>query len=107
MHALQSIEDLKKVAANTRDAPAFLDLAERATNYVMTHWEEREHVARIMAGVWMSLPATDRSPALDEIGGAFADLELPDAHIHLTEGMTVRGRWARLAAEIHAGRSFI
>ncbi|MGC1176902.1 MAG: hypothetical protein WA843_02430 [Candidatus Saccharimonadales bacterium] len=69
-----------------KDKPTYVDfyrLSSLATGLIDDYWSEREQIAYVITGAWLSFNFNVNEPieaALDEIGGSFGSLELPDAH---------------------------
>ena len=84
----------------------FLQMAKRAVDAYAQEPEAREKIAYNITGLWfviedkMGKQYVEQYPAIAEIGGRFADLELPDAHISLEGAESIDGMWINLADEI-------
>lgn len=78
----------------------FLSMAKMAIKTYRQQPEKREEIARSMAGLWFSDEEVEEGSSIDEIGGYFADLELPDAHIDIKGFESVEDKWDALAEKI-------
>lgn len=99
------LQSMERMVSELAEKPAitrgdFLDLAEQA---IIAHRENpanREQIARIMTGVWMGFDEVSNDEVMHEIGGRFADLEVPDEHISLEGAESIDELWANLAKDI-------
>jgi hypothetical protein len=80
----------------------FIDFAKAAICAYEAEPDRREEIARLVTSAWLDHSDRWRNPRLDEIGGGFADLELPDGHISLRPGESVRARWLSLGKKVDA-----
>ncbi len=72
----------------------FLYLCKEAVDLAKVEWQDREIIATRVAQIWLR-HRDELSADADTIGGWFAVLEVPDAHIDTSEG-TVPELWERL-----------
>lgn len=94
----QTVSELAEKPAISRSD--FLDLAEQAVVAYKENPANREQIARIMTGVWMGFEEVKDDEVMHEIGGKFADLEMPDEHISLEGAESIEEMWDNLANEI-------
>ena len=84
----------------------FLSMAKRAVDTYAQEPNTREKIAYKMTGLWLVIEDKmgekyiEQHPAIAEIGGEFADLEMPDAHISLEGYTSVEERWYALSQRI-------
>jgi hypothetical protein len=70
----------------------FVDLCMLATKLIDAHWDKRQGMAYHIAGAWLKYKNIDQDDLLDQIGGEFGILELPDHHAAGSEEQ-VRQKW--------------
>lgn len=85
----------------------FLNIAQQAIAAYKEDPEKREKLAYKMAGLWfvtedkMGKEFTGENTAIAEIGGEFADLEIPDIHVGLGDYNSVEEKWQGLEQKIN------
>lgn len=95
----QTVSELAKKPAISRSD--FLDLAKQAVVAYKENPANREQIARIMTGVWMGFEEVKDDEVMHEIGGEFADLEMPDVHVALGDYNSVKEKWQGLEQKIN------
>ncbi len=88
------------ISKQSLDEESFLRLASRAISAYKEDPSMREDIARIMTGIWISNLDVEEGSEIDLIGGEFADLELPDAHIDISDFSSVEEKWGALEKKI-------
>lgn len=73
----------------------FVDLCLLATKLIDTNWNKRQGMAYHIAGAWLKYKNIDDNDLLDQIGGEFGTLELPDHHAAGSEA-AVRQKWQQV-----------
>jgi hypothetical protein len=73
----------------------FVDLCLLATKLIDTHWDKRQGMAYHIAGAWLKYKNLEQDDLLDQIGGEFGTLELPDYHAAGSEE-EVRTKWSEV-----------
>ena len=94
------VESLQK-----QDEVTEQDFFTMAQQVILSYREEpkrREEIARTMAGLWFHDKDIEEGSFIDEIGGEFADLELPDAHVDIKGFPGVEEKWEALANRIQS-----
>lgn len=100
---MESSRDLEHFLAQTSqfdtaacDPETFRDLSRRALSVYEQHPEQGEAVAQLMTGIWFrSSKAWPRHGAEWKIGGLFADLDVPPAHVEGGEARALE-KWATI-----------
>ena len=79
----------KKDGISERD---FVDFCLLATRLIDANWDKRQGMAYHIAGAWLNYKNIDKDDLLDQIGGEFGNLELPDHHAAGSQ-RAVRAKW--------------
>ncbi len=82
-------------AKKSIDEREFVDLCLLATKLIDAHWNKRQGMAYRIAGAWLSYENIEQDSLLDQIGGEFGVLELPDYHVAGSEA-EVRKEWDKI-----------
>lgn len=80
----------------------FVTLAQKAIDVYRQNPEARQEIAYSMTGLWGRFDNLQEDESTHEIGGEFADLELPDHHVDLGDHTSVEDKWNSLAQKIEA-----
>ncbi len=84
----------------------FVDFCLLAVNLIDSNWDKRQGMAYYIAGAWVKYKNIEKDDLLDQIGGEFGILELPDAHSAGSEE-EVRKKWHEVAKLVQeAGKKF-
>ena len=94
------VESLQKQDEVTEED--FLTMAQQAILSYREEPKRREEIARTMTGLWFHDKDIEEGSLLDQIGGEFADLELPDAHVDIKGFPGVEEKWEALAHKIQS-----
>ena len=94
------VESLQKQDEVTEEE--FFTVAQQAILSYREEPERREEIARTMTGLWFNDKGIEEGSLLDQIGGEFADLELPDAHVDIKGFPGVEEKWEALAHKIQS-----
>lgn len=73
----------------------FVNLCLLATELIDTDWDKRQGIAYHIAGAWLKYKNLEQYDLLDQIGGEFGTLELPDHHAAGSEE-EVRKKWSEV-----------
>jgi hypothetical protein len=73
----------------------FVDFCQLAVNLVNSNWDKRQGLAYNITGAWGKYKNIGEDNLLDQIGGEFGTLELPDAHVAGSEEQ-VRQKWGEV-----------
>lgn len=77
----------------------FLYLCKEAVDLTKVAWDEREVIAERITHIWLR-HSDELSDDAKMIGGLFADLDLPDAHIDTNQGLTIPELWEQLDSTV-------
>lgn len=73
----------------------FVDFCLLATSLIDNNWNKRQGLAYHIAGAWLNYKSISEDDLLDQIGGEFGTLELPDHHAAGSED-EVRQKWNKV-----------
>jgi hypothetical protein len=94
------VESLQKQGEVTEED--FFTMAQQAILSYREEPKRREEIARTMTSLWLNDKDIEEGSLLDQIGGEFADLELPDAHVDIKGFGSVEEKWEALANKIQS-----
>src|SRR6266508_551509 len=73
----------------------YILLCKEAVELAKKEWQDRDIIANRMAHIWLR-HEKELSEDAGVIGGLFATLELPDAHIDVSQELSVKQQWEKL-----------
>jgi hypothetical protein len=82
-------------AKESIDEREFIDLCVLATKLIDANWNKRQGMAYHIAGAWLKYKNLEQADLLNQIGGEFGTLELPDYHAAGSEE-EVRKKWSEV-----------
>lgn len=100
VHRFESLKSRKSIS---RDE--FLNLAAAAISVYHQDQTTRHHLAWLVSNLWVAHDEIAADAEIDQIGDAFSKLELPDGHVLLKNGETIKSKWIELASMVARARA--